>query len=263
MFNSEFNCRGDFTYESVSELAESIKQYKLQIPIVLWPRSDLPDGKKYMLVCGHRRYRAHELLREKTIFSLIRPDLDERKAKVINLIENIERNDLNVLQEAQALKRMYPIGGSLRTIAKELNQSERWVHQRLRLLELPLDIQHMFASDRLPLHYIDKLYKIAKQRGAPAAIEAAKAIEKARDPEGTRMVRTKKLPEYLRPRKLRPTQTEIIQVITQMLNSSIIGLAPRMGAYCAGFITKEEILEDIQRRVPKWAIRAVEETSDE
>jgi ParB/RepB/Spo0J family partition protein len=258
LFDSDFNCRGEFTYESVANLAETIADAGLLYPIILWPREGLPDGKKFQLVAGHRRYRAFELLKQTRIPAIIRPDLDQRRAEIINLTENLERKDLNVLQEARALKKRYPDGGSLRAISKELKQSERWIQDRFHLLKFPLDVQEMLGAGRIPIGYIAKLYKAFNEKGAAGCIEAAKAIEAARTEKG---VVNRNLPENLRHTKYpKPTQQEVIELMTMMFDSTIVGLTPKYAAYREGWISKEEIIKEIKKRVPKWAVRAVEQT---
>jgi ParB/RepB/Spo0J family partition protein len=257
LFDSDFNCRGEFTYESVAQLAETIADAGLLYPIIVWPREGLPDGKDLQLVAGHRRFRSFELLKQTHIPAIIRPDLDQRKAEIINLTENLERKDLNILQEALALKKRYSLDTPCRQVSKELKQSERWVLDRFHLLKFPLDVQEMLAAGRIPGAYIPKLYKALNEKGPAAVIEDAKAIEAARGEQG---VRSRKLPEHLRNTKYpKPTQLEILEVLTVMLDATVVGLTPKFGAYTQGWISKEEIVKEIKKRVPKWAVRAVEQ----
>lgn len=240
--DDEFNCRGPFTYGSVGELSESIAEHGLQIPVIVWPREE-----GYMLVAGFRRLKACQMLGMEEILAIIRHDLTERKAHIINLTENIARQDLNPMEEAWKLKRLYPDGASLRDIQKEINQSTRWIHLRLRMLELPEKVQSRLASGTLPLKYVEGLWKIWREKGQKACLQALTEIEKAQSDSGR--VVSKKLPEWLRPTyPSHPKKTEIMEVIIKMMEAGIIGLGPRVGAYCAGYISKEELLKDIAKQ---------------
>lgn len=257
-FDSDFNCRGEFTYESVAQLSETIANTGgLIYPIILWEREGLPAGKKYQIVAGHRRYRAYELLKQERIQSIIRLDMTLRLAQVINLVENIERKNLNIIQEATALKKLYPDGAAEREISREIKQSCRWIRARYRVLELPQEVQDKFADERIPRQYVDTLFQVTKKEGPEKAIEKAKVIEAARE---NKNVMRKNLPPDLRGSRFkRPTQSEFIEVMTVMLDSSIVGLCPKIAAYFQGWISKEEIIKEIKKRVPKWAVRSVEE----
>ena len=85
-----------------------------------------PAGFDYRWLAGHRRFKAVEtFLKWPCIPSMIRPGLSDHEARMLNFIENLERKDLNVLQEARALGRLYPEGISLRVAAKEIKRPTR------------------------------------------------------------------------------------------------------------------------------------------
>ncbi len=128
-YDADFNCRGQFTLQSVSDLAESIRlrgggvELKgLDYPIVVQPIADMvgekPAGFDYRLIAGHRRYRAMEVfLKWVRVPAMIRSGLSDHEARMLNFVENLERKDLNPLEEARAMARLYPDGVSLRVAA--------------------------------------------------------------------------------------------------------------------------------------------------
>ena len=99
------------------------------------------------------------------------------QARLLNFTENLERKDLNMLQEAIA-KRLYPDGVSLRQANKELHRPTKWIAARFRLLDLPVEIQEMAANGLLSQVSIERLCKevpegavvpCGENRGGPAA----------------------------------------------------------------------------------------------
>ena len=87
----------------------------LDFPVVVQPIADMvgekPAGFDYRLVAGHRRFKAVEtFLKWPCIPSMIRPGLSDHEARMLNFVENLERKDLNILEEARALGRLYPEG---------------------------------------------------------------------------------------------------------------------------------------------------------
>ncbi len=150
--NDDFNCRQSITKESIEELAKSIKQEGLICPIVVQPTEELldaPEGFRWRLVCGFRRYTACKHLGWETISVVVRKNLSIRDAQMINLNENLARKELNILEEALILEKLFPVYRTISSISKELNQSEYWINTRRKLLLLSPFIQKAAASGRL------------------------------------------------------------------------------------------------------------------
>ena len=93
--------RKSFSEESLHELAESIKRHGLLQPITL--KRNENDIEKYILVAGERRLRAHKLLGKDKIYSIV---LTTGNIDELTLVENIQREDLNALEEAEALAKL-------------------------------------------------------------------------------------------------------------------------------------------------------------
>jgi len=150
--DDEFNCRQGITTESVESTAASIEQDGLLFPVDVQPIEEIfgdkPGGFKYKLICGFRRLTACKILGWDTIPARIRTGLSERQASLLNLTENLERKDLNILEEAIALEKLFPTYRTIRSIAKELQRSEKWVQVRQHLILLSPWIQKAAASGR-------------------------------------------------------------------------------------------------------------------
>lgn len=151
--DSTFNCRSIITPQSVESLADSIKDFgRLRCPVDLQPIKEIPNAPKnfkYRLICGFRRYMACSLLKWKTIPAYIYEGLTERQASMMNFTENLERKDLNILEEALHIDKLFPAYRTISSIAEELNRADSWVSVRRHLLTMPKFVQHAAGSGRL------------------------------------------------------------------------------------------------------------------
>ena len=200
----DFNCRSAFTPQSVKSLADSIaKVGRLEIPVILQRREDsaVHFQEPYRLVAGFRRHAAVKtFLRWNSILATIRKGMDDRAAELLNLTENLERQDLNPLEEARALTRRFPNVGSLRVIAKEIGRDCRWVHQRLRLMQLPDELRDKVAAGLLKLLDVEMLVTLPPEEQTRAADEliAARVKNKRKlvvNPRFRRMFRARRVKE--------------------------------------------------------------------
>lgn len=156
-----FNCRSNISRESINELMESIKQDDLLFPIVVQPMSDVETPNTaydFRLVCGYRRYMAVKGLGWTTVPANIRVGLTDRQARLMNFQENLERKDLNILEEARTIDKLYPIHKSNLVIAEELKRPVEWVRVRRRLLEMSRFVQDAAASGRLLAQDMNRVY---------------------------------------------------------------------------------------------------------
>jgi len=241
-YDPSFNCRGAFTAQSVKDLADSIKENELQFPIVVQPR----DGGSYRLLAGHRRFKAVTIfLKWETIPATIRHDLTEHQARILNFTENLERKDLNILEEAQAIQHLYPGGVSLRTAAKDLKRSTQWIHVRLRLLKLPEEVQKKAAAGLLSALNIEAICLLPEDE----QIKAAYGIIKSKRERGTHARLPTKYRRRIRPRK---TKEQISKMVSMLMDAEIDGLPLRLLAWAAGYVSDEEIRNDIHEQRPQY-----------
>jgi ParB family transcriptional regulator, chromosome partitioning protein len=124
--------RVQFREEAIDELAESISQRGVLQPILL-----RPHGEGYEIVAGERRWRAAQRARLHTIPAIIR-EIDDSSAAEIALIENIQREDLNAIEEAEGYRQLIDRHGHTQEgVAKLVHKSRSHVTNLLRLLDLP------------------------------------------------------------------------------------------------------------------------------
>ena len=137
--------RTDFDEEKIAELAESIKEYGIIQPIVV----KLNKNGFYTIIAGERRWRASRLAGLKEIPAVIK-DVSEQTEKEITLIENIQRENLNSLEEAAGIKELMDVYGLTQDdVAKKIGRSRSAVANILRLLNLPKEIQELLKEEKL------------------------------------------------------------------------------------------------------------------
>jgi ParB family chromosome partitioning protein len=147
--DEDFNCRGAINALSVAELAKDIKQNGLTQPITIQPW-DKKEGKKYRLIAGYRRFKAHQINAAQTVKAIIKYGVDDERAVAMNLSENVQREDLTILQEARAIEKLKLHGWSASDVSREIGKSYGWCQVRFMYLELPPDIQEEIVRADLP-----------------------------------------------------------------------------------------------------------------
>lgn len=139
--------RRDFNPESLQELADSIAAQGVVQPIVVRP----VDGNQYEIIAGERRWRASQQAGLSEIPVVIR-EVDDQAAMAMGLIENIQRDDLNPLEEAGALHRLLnEFELTHQEIARAVGKSRTTVTNLLRLLELNADVKAMIEDGRIEM----------------------------------------------------------------------------------------------------------------
>ena len=132
---------------SLYELAESIRSQGVMQPILVRPVGD----QRYEIIAGERRFRAASLAGLSSVPVLVKPVPDEAAA-VMALIENIQREDLNPLEEAQGLKRLTDeFGLTHEQAAQAVGRSRSAASNLLRLLNLGAPVQHMLMAGDLDM----------------------------------------------------------------------------------------------------------------
>lgn len=136
--------RKHFDEDALQELADSIKQYGLIQPILVQDRKTY-----YEIIAGERRWRASKMAGLKKVPVIIR-NLSEQEIVEISLIENIQREDLNPIEEAQAYKRLLEeFNLKQDEVAERVSKSRTAVTNSLRLLKLCDEVQQMIISNML------------------------------------------------------------------------------------------------------------------
>ena len=136
--------RKNFDEDALQELAESIKQFGVLQPILVQERDDY-----YEIIAGERRWRAANIAGLKEVPVIIR-NLTEQEIVEIALIENIHREDLNPIEEAQAYKRLLTeFNLKQDEVAERVSKSRTAVTNSMRLLKLSDDVQQMVIDEMI------------------------------------------------------------------------------------------------------------------
>ncbi|MDR3112185.1 MAG: ParB/RepB/Spo0J family partition protein [Elusimicrobiota bacterium] len=146
---NRFQPRNKFDEKKLQELAISIKKYGLAQPILVVP-SVVPG--EYEIIAGERRFRAAKLADVKTIKAIVRKSVDDKQRLDLALIENIQRENLNPIEEAQAYKKL--LDNFKRTheeIAQAVGKDRSVISNFLRLLLLPNEVQELLSEKKLTL----------------------------------------------------------------------------------------------------------------
>jgi ParB family chromosome partitioning protein len=155
------------------ELAESIKAQGIMQPILVRQLHDGPNAGKYEIIAGERRFRASRLAGLDAVPVLVR-DVPNEAAAAMALIENIQREDLNPLEEAQGLQRLIKeFGLTHETAAQAVGRSRSAASNLLRLLNLADPVQSMLMAGDLDMGHARALLPLDKA----AQITAANQID--------------------------------------------------------------------------------------
>ena len=138
--------RRHFDEEALAELARSIGSRGLIQPIVV-----RPNGHRYQIVAGERRWRAAQKAQLHEIPVIIR-EFDDAETLEVALVENVQRQDLNAIEEAEAYKKLVAdYGHTQEELGRLVHKSRSHIANLLRLLDLPASVQAMVASGDLSM----------------------------------------------------------------------------------------------------------------
>lgn len=145
--SNRFQPRNKFNETKLQELADSIKNHGLAQPILV-SESIVPG--EYEIIAGERRFRASKLAGNKDIKAIVRHSINDRQRFDLALIENIQRENLDPIEEAKAFKRLVDeFGHTHEQIAKIVGKDRPVVSNALRLLSLPEDVQLLISEGRI------------------------------------------------------------------------------------------------------------------
>ena len=160
--------RKTFDEDELEELAESIKEKGILIPLLVRPQEDY-----YQIIAGERRWRAARKAGLKKVPVIIRDDMTDQEVVEVQLIENIQRADLNPIDEALAYKRLIEdFGLKQDEVADRVSKSRTTITNSLRLLKLDERVQKMLIEDiistghartLIPIEDPEKQYEYAQK----------------------------------------------------------------------------------------------------
>ena len=162
----KYQPRVDMRAETLGELADSIKSRGLVQPILVrpLPRPSLSESQRYEIIAGERRWRAAQMAGLAEIPAVIR-DVPDEDAVAMALIENIQREDLNPLEEARALLRLIEeFGLTHQAAAEAVGRSRAAVSNLLRLMELTDEVKEMLEGRRIEMGHARALLGLTLRR---------------------------------------------------------------------------------------------------
>lgn len=166
----KYQPRKDMNPERLQELADSIKAQGIIQPIVVRNIG----GEKYEIVAGERRWRAAQLAGLQNVPVVVK-DIDDRTTMAIALIENIQRQDLNPLEEAEALRRLLDeFAMTHQQIADSVGKSRATVTNLLRLMDLHSDVKKLLISGQLEMGHARALLSLDAGKQIAAAQKIAR-----------------------------------------------------------------------------------------
>src|SRR6188508_187985 len=180
-----------FEPDALNELAASIREHGVLQPILVRPLGP----NTYQIVAGERRWRASRLAGLETIPALIE-EIDDDTALEISIIENLQREDLNPLEEAAMFDRMvHEHGYSIRKLADKLGKDKGYLENRLRLADAPEEIRELVSLRKDTVSHAYELMKVQdpkkRRRLADQVARGELTLVKLRDKiEGRRTTRT-------------------------------------------------------------------------
>lgn len=215
---SPYQPRADFNEEALQELADSIRAQGVIQPVVVRPKLSSPG--RFELIAGERRWRAAQLAGLHEIPTVIR-DVDDQAAMAMALIENIQRQQLNPIEEAVALNRLIDeFGLTHEQTAEAVGRSRAAVSNMLRLLNLEPGVKSMLEKGEIEMGHARALLAL---RGG-AQFKAAKDVEH----KGLSVRETEKLVKKLgSPEAAKTTKVKVVDPDTERLEQE---LSEKLGA---------------------------------
>jgi len=150
-----FQPRKEFSVDDLKDLASSIRQYGILQPLIVTKiEKDTPTGRdvEYELIAGERRLRAGKMANLPRVPVVIRHRSTSSEKLAISLIENIQREDLNPIEEAHAYERLHKeFGISQQEIANQVGKSRVVITNAIRMLRLPEDMRQAVFEGKIPM----------------------------------------------------------------------------------------------------------------
>jgi ParB family chromosome partitioning protein len=210
--------RREFDADSLRELADSISAQGVIQPIVVRP----VENERYELIAGERRWRAAQQAGLDEIPVVIK-EVTEEAAMAMGLIENIQREDLNPLEEANALSRLLlEFGLTHQEVAKAVGKSRTTVTNLLRLLELNEEVKTLVESGRLEMGHARCLLGLKGEMQTRAANQVAT--------QGLSVRETERLVRKLQNQGEKPKAPRASQTMDPDIRRLVTDLSEKLGA---------------------------------
>ena len=191
-----------FNEEALQELASSIKEHGVFQPIIV-----KKSIKGYDIIAGERRYRASKLAGKKTIPAIIRQFTDEQMMEIA-LLENLQREDLNAMEEAKAYQSLIDhLQITQEEVSKRVGKSRSHITNMLGLLRLPKEVQTMINDKKLTMGHARVLSKLENEQQiiqmAEDIVENKKSVREAEN-----LAQDKDVEHKVKMNRRKPTSSE-------------------------------------------------------
>ena len=174
-----FQPRGAMDPARIAELAESIRAQGVVQPVLARPLEGESDSQaRYEIVAGERRWRAAQQAGLQSVPAIVRP-LSDAQAALAALVENVQREDLNAIELARALRAILELsGGTHKEVGRSIGMSRAGVSNHLRLLELGETARQLLAERKLEMGHARALLAVANpaRQAALARLIAEKGL---------------------------------------------------------------------------------------
>jgi ParB family chromosome partitioning protein len=233
--------RKTFDDEALAELASSIKEHGVLQPILVRP---VPDGS-YMIVAGERRWRAARLAGLSTVPVIIK-EMSDADALSIALVENLQREDLNPVEEAEGYRQLAETQGwTQEQIASRVGKSRPSVANALRLLSLPEDVLALLRDGKITAGHAKAILSIEDDslKSSTAALVADKGLS-VRDAEKLSRSAVSEKPARRTPRPSDPIASEVELSLKDALGVNVkVKYEEGKGTLSLDFYSKEQLME--------------------
>jgi ParB family chromosome partitioning protein len=203
--------RKTFNEDELNDLADSIKAHGIFQPLLVMKKDDY-----YEIVAGERRWRAAKIAELKEVPCIVR-EFSEKEKVTIQLIENIQRADLNPIDEAKAYRRLIEeFNMKQDELAESVGKNRTTITNSMRLLNLADEVQDMLIDEKISPGHARALLGIAdKEEQIKIAVQVFDEKMSVRDTE-------KLVKSYGKPKKKKPMTSEQLQLIYHQLEERII-----------------------------------------
>jgi ParB family chromosome partitioning protein len=216
---------------ALDELASSIKEKGLLQPLLVRPKGDI-----YELVAGERRFKASQMAGLREVPVVIK-DIGEREALEIALIENLQREDLNPVEEAEGYKRLVDMGMTQEEVARAVGKARVTVTNALRLLQLGAEVMRALEENKISAGHARALLMLPEARRNWGLSEvlgkhlSVRETERLKDKPAAATSRSRKEEAY----------TEIARSLSRQLGTRVRFTQPKRGRIEISYHSEEEL----------------------
>jgi len=168
---TKLQIRSSFDKKKMRELIKSVREEGVMQGILVRPYRK----NRFELIFGSRRLRAARKAKKRTILAIITNNLSDRDAILMELNENLHRQDLDPFEEARAILRLIKVFHmGIQEVAGKIGKNGHFIKRRLKLLKMPKDVQELVARKKLPVGHVDMLAALPVSSQQEVAIEASR-----------------------------------------------------------------------------------------